>query len=66
VPHTTLCIHTDKNEGLAAVSEAVKLIQEKYVNKAPPSNKIAKDEKMLEQAASTLVSAAMSLDWDDT
>jgi hypothetical protein len=66
VPHTTLCIHTDKNEGLTAVSEAVRLIQEKYVNEAPPSGKIAGDEKTLEQAASTLVSAAISLDWDDT
>jgi hypothetical protein len=66
VPHTPLYVHTDKNEGLAAMSEAVRLIQEKYLNEAPPSGDTAEDEKTLEQAASTLVSAAVSSEWDGT
>jgi hypothetical protein len=45
VPHIPLYVHRDKNKGLAATSEAVRLIQEKYLNEAPPSGDTVEDEK---------------------
>jgi len=64
VPQTPLYIHTNTTEGPSAFSEAGKIIEKKYEGKQPPSGETAEDEKTLEQAASTVVAAAVNPEFD--
>jgi hypothetical protein len=68
VPHTALYSYTDSNfqQSLAGLHEARRLIKERYGSRPPFASDVAEDEKTLKQSASTLVSAAVSSEWDGT
>lgn len=63
VPQTPLYVHT-QGDGPAAFPEALKILEKKYKGQPPPSGPMEDDEKTLEQAASTLVAAAIDPRFD--
>ncbi|KAE9380548.1 short-chain dehydrogenase [Stipitochalara longipes BDJ] len=66
LPHTALYSYTDPKfqESVTGLHEARRIIQEKYGGRPSFAGDVAEDEKTLEQSASTLVSAALSPEWD--
>ncbi|CZR51939.1 related to retinol dehydrogenase 12 [Phialocephala subalpina] len=63
MPQTPLYVHT-QGDGPAAFPEALKILEKKYNGQPPPSGLMEEDEKTVEQAASTLVAAALDPRFD--
>lgn len=64
MPQTALYVHTNSGQEITGLGEAYKLILKKYPTGDIPSGPPQDDDKTLEQASSTLISAAISPEWD--